>query len=87
MHTSTGAGIGPTVDIDGAAGLLKVHPKTVLDMIGRGELPAARIGRAYVLLTKDVLHLIEREIVRQTAERISPRAFAKPRMRSCSQLR
>lgn len=59
-----------TVDIQGAADLLKVHPKTVLDLISDGAIPAARVGRAYVMLTKDVLAHIEGEIVRQTASRM-----------------
>jgi excisionase family DNA binding protein len=60
----------PTVDINGAADLMKVHPKTVLDLISAGVLPAARVGRAYVLLSKDVLAHIERQIIEQTAERM-----------------
>lgn len=59
-----------TVDIPGAADLLKVHPKTVLDLIGSGDIPAAKVGRAYVMLTKDVLSYIEQAIVRQTAMRM-----------------
>lgn len=63
-------GVPPTVDVLGAAALMKVHPQTVLDMIARGELPAAQIGRSYVLLTSDVLRYVEEAIVRQTAARM-----------------
>jgi excisionase family DNA binding protein len=59
-----------TVDINGAADMMKVHPKTILDLISGGILPAARVGRAYVLLSKDVLSHIEQQIVAQTAERM-----------------
>lgn len=59
-----------TVDITGAAKLLQVHPQTVLNMIGDGVLPAAKIGRAYVLLEKDIMSHIEAMIVRQTAQRM-----------------
>lgn len=59
-----------TVDILGAAALMKVHPKTVLDLIGAGALPAGRIGRAYVLLTSDVIAHVERVIAQQTAARM-----------------
>ena len=59
-----------TVDVLGAADLMKIHPETVKKMILKGELPAAQVGRAYVLLTKDVLEHIEREIIAQTAKRI-----------------
>lgn len=61
---------GPTVDITQAAELMKVHPKTVLDKINSGALAAGKMGRAYVIMTKDVLALIEHEIISQTAKRM-----------------
>jgi excisionase family DNA binding protein len=60
----------PTVDLQGAADLMKIHPKSVQDKIAAGELPAAKVGRAYVLMTRDVLEYVERQIVKQTAERL-----------------
>lgn len=59
-----------TVNIQGAADMLKVHPKTVQDLISAGAIPAAKVGRAYVMLTRDVLRYIEARIVAQTAERM-----------------
>jgi len=59
-----------TLDINGAAEMMKMHPNSVLKLIKGGVLPAARIGRAYVLLTRDVLALIEQQIIAQTAERM-----------------
>lgn len=59
-----------TVDLKGAADMLKVHPQTALELIQSGAIPAAKIGRAYVMLTKDVLTYIENRIVAQTAERM-----------------
>ncbi len=59
-----------TLDINAAGALMNVHPKTVLDMIGRGDLPAGKVGRAYVLLKRDVMAYIENLIIRQTAERM-----------------
>ncbi len=59
-----------TVDVEQAAELMKVHPKTVKDLISSGALPAGKIGRAYVLMTKDVMNYIEHMIVKQTAERM-----------------
>lgn len=59
-----------TIDINAAGKLMNVHPKTVLDMIGRGDLPAGKVGRAYVLLKRDVMAYIENLIIRQTAERM-----------------
>ena len=35
----------PLIDIVAAAGLLKVHPKTVQHLARGGEIPAVRIGR------------------------------------------
>ena len=60
----------PTVDVRGAASMMNVHQQTVLDMIAAGDLPAARLGRSYVLLTRDVLAHIERAIQQQTAQRM-----------------
>lgn len=60
----------PTVDVTGAATLMKVHPQTVLDKIASGELRAGKLGRSYVLLTKDVLSHIEETIIRETAARM-----------------
>lgn len=58
-----------TVDLDGAAELMKVHRRTVAEFIDAGELPAGKIGRSYVMLTRDVLALVERRIVEQTNQR------------------
>lgn len=69
MTMTTTPHLGSTLDVTGAADLMKIHPNTVLLMIEKGTLPAAKIGRAYVLLYKDVLAHIERQIVMQTAQR------------------
>lgn len=60
----------PTLNTIEAAELLKVHPKTVEELIHSGAIPAAKIGRAWVMLTADVLAFVEREIVKQTAARL-----------------
>lgn len=60
----------PTVDIQGASALLKIHPKSVLDLIASGAIPAARVGRAYVMLTRDVMAHVEQLIISQTAQRL-----------------
>lgn len=59
-----------TLNIQEAAKVLKVHPKTVLDLIGHGYLPAARVGRSYVMLTRDVMAYVEANIRRQTERRL-----------------
>ncbi len=58
-----------TLDIQGAANLLKIHPVTVTRLIRDGRIPAARIGRAYVVLERDVMSYLERQITAQTATR------------------
>ena len=58
-----------TLDLRGAAALMNVHPRTVEAMARDGRLPAAKIGRAYVLMERDVLTFIERQISAQTAGR------------------
>lgn len=67
-----------TLNIDEAAKLMNVHPQTVLDLIAANVLPAGKIGRAYILLYKDVMQHIERVIVQQTAKRMG----GAPRKRS-----
>ncbi len=59
-----------TVDINGAADLMKVHPKTVADLIHAGAIPAAKMGRSWVMLTRDVVMHIENAISQQTAQRM-----------------
>ncbi len=59
-----------TLDVRGAAALMNIHVKTVLDLINQGVLPAGKVGRAYVLMKKDVLAHIERVILQQTAARM-----------------
>lgn len=58
-----------TVSVKEAASLMCVHQQTVLDTIASGELPAGKIGRAYVMMRRDVLALIERRIAADTARR------------------
>ncbi len=62
--------IAPTVSVKEAAELLKVHPQRVLDLIALCAIPAAKIGRAYVMRTKDVLAFVENQVISQTAERM-----------------
>jgi excisionase family DNA binding protein len=69
---------GSTVDIHDAAEILKCHYKTVLDLIEKGALPAAKVGKAWVMLTVDVHRHLENEIIRQTAARMrQPRVVRK----------
>lgn len=45
----------PTLTLETAASLLGTTPETVSDCIHNRGLPAARIGRAYVLIEDDVI--------------------------------
>ncbi len=58
-----------TLNTTRAAELLCVHPNRILEMINDGRLPAARIGRAWVLMERDVMAYLEAQIVAQTSKR------------------
>lgn len=73
-----------TVDLQEAAKLMVVHPKTVLDLIKQGVLPAARIGRAFVLMRQDVIDYVEAQIIKQTAERMGGTTLPKSRRQRTS---
>ncbi|GEM_PF-1343082 len=61
---------GPTMSLAEAADTLKIHPHSLEKMIRAGDIAAGKIGRAYVLLTRDVLAYAEKVIMRDTADRI-----------------
>lgn len=61
----------PTMNITEAADALKIHPHSLEKIIRAGDIPAGRVGRAYVLMTRDVLAYAERVILDQTASRIN----------------
>lgn len=67
-----------TVNLQGAADMMKVHPKTVIDLIHSGAIPAAKVGRAYVMMTKDVLQYVENRIITQTADRMRSTTSRRP---------
>ena len=58
-----------TLSVAQAAELMKVHKDTLLDMIHAGVIPAAKIGRSYVMLENDVMNYITSQIKTQTAQR------------------
>lgn len=59
-----------TLSVHEAAQLMKVHPQTVLDLIGGCAIPAAKVGRAYVMLERDVMNYLDRLVLKQTEERM-----------------
>lgn len=60
-----------TCTVKDAAEILKVHTATVEKLIAAGDIPAGRVGRSYVILTRDVLKYAERVILNQTADRLT----------------
>ncbi|PMS33256.1 helix-turn-helix domain-containing protein [Trinickia symbiotica] len=51
-----------TFDFNEAAAFLKVDRTTALSLAGPGQLPGAKIGRAWLFLKSDVVAYLEREI-------------------------
>ena len=62
-----------TVGVGEAADLMKIHPETVKELCITGMLPAAKVGRAWVMMRRDVLKHVENQIIAQTAARIGKR--------------
>lgn len=58
-----------TYDIAEAADFLKVDRTTALDLAGAGELPGAKVGRAWVFLESDLIDYLRDKVRRQTTER------------------
>lgn len=58
-----------TLNTTEAADLLKVHPNTVERLINDGVIPAAKIGRAWVMLKAHVLQYLENKIIQETSVR------------------
>lgn len=71
-----------TLDIHKAGAMMNIHPDTVLVLIGKGVLPAGKVGRAYVLLTRDVLAYVERIVAQQTAARLGPGPLPRQKRRA-----
>ena len=47
MSTQAIGNVEPLIDAQSAARILKLHPVTVREMAGRGDIPAMRIGRVW----------------------------------------
>lgn len=69
-----------TCNINQAAELLCIHPRTALDLIASGAIPAAKVGRAWVMKTQDILDFLDAQIAFQTRQRMtSPHTVSKVR--------
>ena len=75
-----------TVDIHQAADILKVHYKSVLELISDGVLPAGQAGRAYVMMKSDVLTYLRNLIQKQTAQRMGGQPLPKRKRRAATGL-
>jgi excisionase family DNA binding protein len=64
----------PTLNVTEAADILKVHAKTVEDLIRNGAIPAGKVGRSWVMMTEHVLAHAEKVIMAQTADRLRGRS-------------
>ena len=71
-----------TVDIHQAADILKMHYKSVLELIANGVIPAGRAGRAYVMMRSDVLAYVRNLIQKQTAQRMGGQPLPKRKRRA-----
>lgn len=58
-----------TFDIHEVAEFLKVDRSTALDLAATGELPGAKVGRAWVFLETDLVAYLEDKVRYQTMER------------------
>lgn len=64
-----------TYDINEAADFLKVDRTTALDLAGRGELPGAKVGRAWVFMEVDLVEYL-RDMVRLQTNRRREQSIA-----------
>lgn len=59
-----------TLDLLEAAELLKIDRTTMLDLVNRGDVQGAKIGRAWVFLEDDVIAYLRAQVQIQTQNRI-----------------
>lgn len=60
-----------TLDLAGAAELLKVNPETVRELATVGAILGAKVGVAWVFIKVDLLDYLRAEARRQTNERLA----------------
>lgn len=71
-----------TMNTSAAARTLNIHENRVFKLIKDGEIPAAKIGRGWVMMERDVIAYAERQIAEQTASRLGVPTRAGSRGRS-----
>ena len=57
-----------TLNLKEAAALLKIHPVTLQDKARAGEIPGAKIGRAWVFIEIDLLEYIRSKCPRRALQ-------------------
>src|SRR6266851_6834826 len=57
-----------TLNLQQAAALLKIHPVTLQDKARAGEIPGAKIGRAWVFVEIDLLEYIRAQYRRRALQ-------------------
>ena len=60
-----------TLDLKEAADFLKINVTTAQEMAATGELPGARIGRAWVFLADDLVEWLRDQVRAQRMERVA----------------
>jgi excisionase family DNA binding protein len=73
-----------TYDIDETADFLKVDRETARDLATAGELPGAKVGRAWVFLETDLVEFLKDRVRRQTNQRRAEEAARQELERSLS---
>ena len=58
-----------TVDIDEAAALMKAETDKVMELARCGDLPGAKIGKAWVFMREDVVEFVQKRIDDDTLRR------------------
>ena len=58
-----------TVGLEEAASFLRADRTTVMALIGSGQIHAAKIGRAWVILKSDLVSYLRSEVSKQTIAR------------------
>ena len=63
-----------TLNLEEAAELLKVHIETLGRLAKTGQLPGAKIGRAWVFLEEDLVDYLREQIQKQQTKRLEESA-------------
>lgn len=58
-----------TLNLEDCAAFLKIDPSTAQKLAARGELPGAKIGRAWVFLEDDLVAYLRSKVHAQMSER------------------